>query len=182
MITIKDFMESIQYKVTDGAEYCWQSYGPNAYSLNHWNGRYDDGVTVSIVFDTITAVVYEMQAWDYANKREYRWIHPDYLEAHMAESKLRNVDFNESIDDSKFIDLDVADDILEKATAIIKGEEYDTRVMVPLQLDDDQLLQLMTLAHEADQTLNEYVEQIMRFEIAKAELLNPVWPPAGWDD
>jgi predicted HicB family RNase H-like nuclease len=168
MITLKDFMECTQYKVTEGSTYGWKCYGPNAYNMDYWNQKYDeDGHTVNVIFDTKTQVVYEMQAWDYSNHREYRWIHPDYVEAHKAEAKSRGVDFEESIDGSKFIDLDVEEDILEKAAAIAAGEEYDTRVLVTLDLDDDTKFLLMTKAHEADMTLNHYVEHILREAIAK---------------
>jgi hypothetical protein len=59
---------------------------------------------------------------------------------------------------------------LEKAQAIISGNEYDTRVQVPLTLDDDQLFDLMKLAHNSDLTLNELVEDILRDVIHKHEI------------
>jgi len=183
-ITIKDFMEAVSYRITDGAEYCWQCYGPNARSLDYWNEEHNNGVTITIVFDTKTQIVYQMEAWDYAKNREYRWIHPSYRDAIEAESKRRNIDFAESIDGNKFIDLDVTDDILEKATAMANGEEYDDRVLVPIDLSDEQLLAVMKLAHEADLTFNKFVEQILRKEIARIEkqVKNSVdgqitWPP-----
>jgi len=167
-ITLKDFMECTQYKITEGSTYGWACYGSDAYNMDFWNQKHDDtGCSISIIFDTKTQVVYEMQAWDYANHREYRWIHPDYLEAHRAEADLRGVDFEASLDDSKFIDLDVEEDILKKATAIAAGKEYDTRITITLNLDDETKLLLMTQAHEADMTLNHYVEHILREAIAK---------------
>ena len=170
-ITIEKFMKAVQYKITEGSAYCWQCYGPNAYSLEHWNQKYDDGISTNIIFDTITHVVYEMQAWDYSTHREYRWINPDYLEAHKDEASLRNIDFKESIDGNKFIDLEVEDDILKKATAIVAGEPYDARVTIVLELEEELLNKMMFLAHEADVTLNQYVEKILRSFIEKA----------GWD-
>jgi predicted HicB family RNase H-like nuclease len=168
IITLKDFMECTQYKITEGSTYGWACYGPDAYNMDFWNQKHDDtGCSISVIFDTKTQVVYEMQAWDYANHREYRWIHPDYLEAHKAEADCRGVDFEASLDDSKFIDLDVEEDILKKATAIAAGKEYDTRITITLNLDDETKLLLMTQAHEADMTLNHYVEHILREAIAK---------------
>ena len=182
-LTIKDFLEVIQYKITDGDQYCWECYGPNARSMDYWNGHNDaDGVSITCVFDTQNQTVYQMEAWDYANDRQYRWIHPAYKDAIIAEAKSRNVDHAQSVDDSKYIDLDVPEDIMEKATAIFNGEEYDSRVIIPLELDDSQLLQLMKLAHEADLTFNDYVEHILRVEIARMELTQPVWPPLDWTE
>ena len=170
MITIEDFMKCIEYKVTGGDEYDWGSYGPNARIMDYWNGRHDSGgVSISIIFDTQTHTVYQMEAWDYKNSREYRWLNPDFKDAVEAEAKNREVDFNESIDFRKFIDLDVEEDMLEKATAIYSNKEYDNRIMVTLDLDDESKTLLMTLAHEADMTLNKYVEHILQSEIGNLE-------------
>ncbi len=169
MITIKDFLECIQCHIVDGHDYMWQCYGPNARGMGYENGKYgsDEEVSISIVFDTKTHFVYEMQAWDGPNKRQYRWIHPDYLKAYKEESKARHLKWKESYDGNKFINLDVEEDILQKATAIFNGEDYDTRVMCELNLDKETLLLAMTMAHEADMTLNQYIEHILREEIKK---------------
>jgi hypothetical protein len=167
MITIKDFMECVSYRITDGAEYQWEIFGPNAYCLDYWNGSHDDGISVSIVFDTKTQLVYEFQAWDYARGNEYRWIHPGYIEGYVAEAERRGVNYRQSYDDNEFTDLDVVEDILEKAAAIVNGEEYDNRIMVTLTLGDDEMYQLMQMAHEADLSLNKFVEHILKLEMQK---------------
>jgi hypothetical protein len=165
MITLKDYMEAIQYKVSEGSEYLWNCYGPNVRSMDCSN--HDGSIIVSCVFDTEDQTVYEMQAWDEANGIEYRWIHPDYIEDVKAEAESRNVDFEQSFDDRKFTDLEVAEDILEKATAMVAGEEYDKRIMVTLTLGYDEEHLLMEMAHEADMSLNKFVEYILREEMAK---------------
>ena len=55
--------------------------------------------------------------------------------------------------------------MLEKAAAIVNGEDYDTRVQVPLDLPDSLLNKLFRLAHEQDVTLNEYIETILKTEL-----------------
>jgi len=168
MITIKDFMECVSYRITDGAEYQWSCYGPDARSMDYWNGETGaGGRTVNMVYDTKTHIVYEMEAWDQSNDRAYRWIHPDYLEEVKAEAESRGVDFEQSFDDHKYTDLDVEEDILEKATAIANDEDYDDRIMVTLTLEDDEMYQLMQMAHEADLSLNKFVEHILRLEMQK---------------
>lgn len=164
MLSIKDFMEVIGYRITEGSEYCWQCYGANAYCLDSWNGEHD-GHTVSIVFDTQTQVVYQMEVCDYQANRAYRWINPDYVEAHRNEANVRMVNHKEAWDEVDFVELEVPEDILEKARAIVEGQEYDTRVQVPLTLDKEQMYQLMTMAHEQDLTLNQLVEKILQEEV-----------------
>lgn len=172
MITLKDFFERIDYKITEGSQYCWKCFGENAYQLDSWNGKHsgDGGHSVNIVFDTKNQFVYEIQAWDYNNEHHYRWISPDFIDAVKEESEAHGVDFEESCDDVKFIDLYLEDDILEKLEAISNSLPYDTRCKIPLDLPDDMLFTLMKLAHEADVTLNAYVAQIL---VAAIEQFKP---------
>ena len=161
MITLKHFMEVVDYKVTEGSDYCWQCYGPNAYRLDSWN-QDQDGHSISIVFDTRTHVVYEANAYDYSRNRAYRLINPDYKFGHDDEAAGRGVNVNQAWDDVNYVDLETDEDFLEKSRAIVTNEDYDTRVEVPLNLPNDQLFDLMKLAHEQDKTLNQLVEDILR--------------------
>jgi hypothetical protein len=169
MITLKDFMETVDYKITEGSEYLWQCFGPNAYRLDSWN-QDQNGHSVSITFDTRTHLVYEANAYDYSRNRAYRLINPDYKAAHDGEANDRGVLGNQAWDDVNYIDLETDEDFLAKARAIVAEEDYDTRIEVPLTLPDDSLFELMKLAHEADMTLNQYVEQLLRHAIEREEL------------
>lgn len=165
MITIQDFMETVQYRITEGSDYGWQSFGSEAYSLSYWNGDYE-GHAISMVFDRKTQTVYTMDAVDYSNNRAYRWINPDYVKAYRSEVGNRNVR-DEAWDDVPWTDLEVPEDFLTKARAIVRGEKYDIRVQVPIELEDHELFQLMTLAHKRDITLNQLVEEIINLAIQK---------------
>ena len=164
MITIKDFMECVDYRITEGSEYLWKCFGPNAHSLDCWNGDFE-GFSIGIVFDTKNTTVYKFEAHDYNKQNSYRWIHPNYREAHNNESKSRGVDIKEAYDDVNFIDIDVADDIIEKATHIVMGIDYDERVQVPLDLPESLMNKLFRIAHDQDITLNELVENILKEEL-----------------
>jgi hypothetical protein len=89
-------------------------------------------------------------------------INEDFRKKNKKEAKRRDVNKDEAWDDVNYVGLEVDDDFIQKCLAIKAGETYDTRVEVPLTLDDDQLFELMKLAHEADKSLNAYVEQILR--------------------
>lgn len=180
MITIKDYMETISYKITEGSDYTWDCYGPDAYRLDSWNGE-QDGNTVSIVFDTADHTVYEVSAYDYSRNRAYRLINPDYKQAHDEEALDRDVNPKQAWDDVNYIDLETDDDFIQKALAIIADEDYDDRVSVPLVLPDDALFDLMKLAHEKDMTLNQLVEEALKIAIEEHKLreeLDGIWPDA----
>jgi len=160
MITMKEFMELVDYRITEGAPYGWQCYGSDAYCLDSWNGD-QDGHSLSIIFDSKDQTVYEVQAHDYLHQRAYRMINEDFAKKMKKEAKHRNVDKKEAWEDVEYVDLDVDDDFIQKCLAIVEGEDYDTRVEVPLDLDRDTIYELMQQAHEQDITLNQLVERIL---------------------
>ena len=170
MITMKEWMELVDYKITEGGDYGWQCYGPNAYTLDSWNGVHGKGgYSFSIVFSTKTQKVYEVSMCDYTNDRAYRMIVENKKEKHRKEAEDRTVNLNEAWDSVDYVDLDVDDDFIQKALAIRAGEKYDTRVQIPVDFSDEELLQYMKLAHDRDMTFNEFVEEALRHAISEYE-------------
>ena len=167
-------METVNYRITEGSDYGWQCYGHDAYMLDSWNGE-QDGHSLTIIFDTKTQEVYEIQAHDYVHNRAYRLINSDYAKKNKKEAKKRNVSRKEAWDDVDYVDLETDEDFLEKAQAIVNGTDYDTRVQVPLELDDDTMFQMMRMAHERDLTLNEFVEDLLREFLKKEDVI------VGWN-
>jgi hypothetical protein len=169
MITLKEWMEIVDYRITEGSDYCWNCYGHDAHMLDSWNGE-QDGHSFTVIFDTKTQVVYEVQAHDYVHQRAYRMINPDFLKKLKKEAKKRDVSKDEAWDGVDYTDIEVDDDFIQKCLAIRAGEDYDTRVSVPLELEDDQMFELMRMAHEQDITLNQLVERLLRRVIDKEEI------------
>lgn len=170
MITMKEWMELVDYKITEGGDYGWSCYGPNAYTLDSWNGVHGTGgYSFSIVFSTKTQKVYEVSVCDYTNTRAYRMINTKNVEKHSKEALARDVNLNEAWDECDYVDLDVDDDFIQKCLAIRAGEDYDTRISVPVDFSDEELLQYMKLAHERDMTFNEFVEEALRHVISEFE-------------
>lgn len=153
MITLKEWMEIVHYRITEGSDYYNSRYGPSVYSLDSWNGE-QDGHSFTIIFDTRTQTVYEVQAHDYRNNRAYRMF---------AENYAPPVGEDDSAwDDVDYVTLDVDDDFIQKSLAIREGRDYDTRVSVPVDFTDEELLTYMKLAHEKDMTFNQFIEDALR--------------------
>jgi hypothetical protein len=169
MITMKEWMDLVDYRITEGSDYTWQCYGGNAYMLDSWNGE-QDGHSFTVIFDTKDQTVYEVQAHDYVHNRAYRMINEDFQKKMKKESKRRDVNRNEAWDNVNYVDLDVDDDFFQKALAIKAGEDYDTRVSVPIDMSDADLLVFMKMAHERDVTFNELVEEALRQAIAQHDI------------
>jgi hypothetical protein len=81
------------------------------------------------------------------------------------EASYRNVDCDMAWDNIKWVDLETEQDFLEKANAIFKGQPYDTRVSVPLDLNDEELFAMMKLAHQRDITLNQLMVEVLQAAI-----------------
>lgn len=170
MITIEQWMKTFNYCITDGETYGWTCYGPNAYCLSAWNGENNDGGwSGNIIFDTKNQTVYEVEVCDYTNQRAYRIINPDYKKAYTSEAKDRDADANQAWDNVKFVDLEINEDWLTKAEAIVNKQEYDTRVSIPIELPDHELLILFKLAHERDMKFNDFVEETIKNALADFE-------------
>ena len=167
MLTLPEFLELIDHRITGGGEYQWQCYGDHAQTID------SDAVnhSLSVIFDRQDQTVYEVTVCDYPNNRAYRIINPDYKAKHDAEASVRGVQPRQAWDNVNYVDLDVVDDFIQKGLAIRAGDAYDTRVQVELDLDDDLLLQLMTQAHKQDITLNKMVEQILTEMIDRTQKL-----------
>jgi hypothetical protein len=165
MLTIKEWMELVDYRITEGGEYGWQCFGDDAYSLSSWNGE-QDGWSFDIVFDRKTQEVYTVEVCDYKRQRAYRMINPDFRQSYDDEAATHGTMAKQAWDDVDYVDLEIDEDFATKAIWIKTDQDYDTRVSVPLELPDDALFELMKQAHEKDITLNELVEKILRDFIA----------------
>ena len=162
MLSMKEFMELVDYKITEGSDYGWQCFGSDSYQLSHWNGVHGSGGwSANIVFSTKSQQVYTVEVCDYTNNRAYRIINPDYVKKYEKESKDRGELDNQAWDGINFVDLEVDDDFMQKFLAIKDGDAYDTRVLVPVDFSDEDLLTYMKAAHDLDITFNEFVTQAL---------------------
>ena len=163
MITMKEWMELVDYKITEGSSYGWQCYGNYAYTLDSWNGIHGaGGYSFSIVFSTKSQRVFEVSVYDYTNNRAYRMIAETKREKHRKESESRGANLNEAWDDVDYVDLEVVEDFMEKCKAIKAGVDYSTDISVPLDLPDNLLLEAAMNAHRQNITLNEYINNALR--------------------
>jgi len=165
MIKLKDWLDVVQHRVTEGDAYTWYSFGNNAHCLTSWDGDHE-GSSFNIIFDTRTQAVYCVEAHDFARERAYRLINPAYVRAHSLECKSRGI-VDEAWEGVNYIDLEVDEDWLEKAQAIFAGDDYDTHVSVPVDFSDEELLKYMKMAHERNMTFNAFIEEALREAIAR---------------
>lgn len=160
---IDEVNETFRHRIIGGSGYMWTCYGPNARYLDYES---ENGYG-SAVYDTDTLEVYEVTVNDIEDKFRYRWLNPLSVELYKSECLDRNIDPNNAWDNVSWNDLEVASDFCSKASAIFDGVEFDVRVEVPLDIDNDVILTLALEAHKRDITLNKMVELLLHQAIAE---------------
>lgn len=104
MITLKDWLESVNYKITDGGPYEWCCYGNHSYFLDSWDSV--DGTSfASITFDTETKDVFEVQICNYNEEKAFRWLNNQFKDKFLEESKNKKIDPSVAWDNIKFVEL-----------------------------------------------------------------------------
>ena len=167
MNILEQFLTALEYRINDAWEHQWPSY-TNGQTL----GFYNEYAAAKVVFNRANQEVIEISVASESDAREqnaYRWINPDYLEEIQAEAERRGLRHKEALEGLDYIELDVIADLLEKAVAMLADEEFDKRVDLPLDLDEDLLMKLFRTAHEQDITLNQLMENILKAAIKEAE-------------
>lgn len=168
MITLEQFLNVTNYSINGSSPYQWKCYGPAARWLDCGGESIDDW-NASVVFDTVTREIYCAEVCDPDLDRYYRLHNPVHRSAYLDECKTRNIDPDEATDTKKFIELELVEDWLEKAAAIVNGYDYDTRVLISIDMDDQLLLDAMLAAHGLDITFNQYIERALQAAVDAAD-------------
>lgn len=146
--------ELLNHQITGGAEYEWNCW-PDARVLDYSN----DYGTASVVYSTKTQTIYEATVESNDGSHWYVWREPLFVDDYNTEAKSRGVDALDT--DSASVQLEVAEDWMEKAEAIFSNSSFDKRVMIQLDLSDTDFNRIALLAHESDITFNAMVEQLL---------------------
>lgn len=160
---LSDFLEAVDYKVTETSKFLWDCFGDKAQTFSYWNGESSDSsIDISCTSDLVTQVVYMVEVWSPESNAVYIWGDPEYLESYIQEAKLRNVSpmFGDEETDSVLFSSENA--ILEvcKSEMSINTPDKPT-VEIEIELPDDLLFDAMMLAHGEDITFNEYVNKVL---------------------
>jgi hypothetical protein len=155
--------EAMDHRITEGSEFQWHCWD---------NARYLDYESecahVGVIYNTKTQEVYQADVsfkravWWPEDDLPYRWTNPLYKDAYIIEAEQRKVDPTEAWDGVKWIELEVEEDFLQKAKAIFNGEDFDKRIQLSVDLDNDVLFNLAMEAHKRDITLNKMIEIVLQ--------------------
>lgn len=126
----------------------------------------DSQYSISMIVEPDSGYLYLLTAYDLDAKVEYCYTSEEYREKYYKivhgfgdDFDPNNVDLG--VEHSSVVYLETREDALRKMEAIYRGEDYDKRVDVPLDIDDDLLLQAFKMAHEKDMTFNEFMVELL---------------------
>jgi hypothetical protein len=151
MIKLNDFLNITQYE-TGHLEVVNQQdvYGKTAISLEVYAVEFNKLICV---YDIVSQEVLEIIAEDHALGKSYVWQTSDIKGLGNYRDYL--------------IELETEEDILEKAEAIFFHKPYDSRIVIPLDIKDEDFLMYAKAAHKLDITINEFMEKAIREMVEK---------------
>lgn len=161
-IYLPEMLKIANYHVISGEDYLWACFGVTARYMDFFE---DDDKYLSVIFDTLTHRVYQVQVSD--QKNDYMWVDPHYKQYYEDEAEFQGLDPYQIYQrgDPGYTVIEEAKDIKKKAYAIVNGHSYDERVSVSLELDGELLFHHMLEAHKLDITFNEYIEKVINTQI-----------------
>lgn len=157
MTKLHNFLNVIGYEIHDKFLVEKSVFGDVVCEITYSN----EDCHLTCQFDVITQEVFDITAEDFLGKRYYRWTAEEFKETKQEKSAWTGAEFYE---------LELAEDILNKAEAIVDGRDYDTRVIVPFDITDEQFAEYALAAHKLDVTFNKFVEMAIRAAIEKHNL------------
>lgn len=147
MISLDTVLDIVNYQITEGSEARWPCLGSSTYCISSWDRAFNK-FEISAHFDTRTREVFFVEACDYSRDRAYRFINPAWRDAIGNWATECGHDVTTAWDGVNFIDLEVESDWIAKATAMVAREDYDARILIEVELDEETLTSLHALHQE----------------------------------
>ena len=159
---LEDANNLFGHRVVGGSDYGWRCW-PNARYMDYES----EHAWASVVFSTGNGMIFEATVTHKNSDKigPYRWLNPAWKSRYDAECQERSVGSQDAWDKVQWVDLEVWDDFAQKAGAIFRGESFDTRIQVPVDLSDSEFMHIARMAHERDITFNQMVARIIEKEI-----------------
>jgi len=87
MITLKDWMDGVKYRITDSWDYQRHCFGSNAVCLeSEWGCK--EGRTYTAIYDKTSIEVFMVCSYSNEDCTGLRWLNPRYKAAYLAEEKI----------------------------------------------------------------------------------------------
>lgn len=128
-------------------------------------GTVRDHCVVEMIYSDEDMNPYELNVWDVKTNKVYSWIHPDFSAAR-EEFDNRNIP-GTRMEFQKHSITESIEDILAKLHGIWTGTEYDTKIVMVLDLDSEVLRILREKAETDGVSIDELIAGIIQDELER---------------
>jgi len=155
---LNNYLDAIKNNITNIDTYNWDCYGDKCRIFDSYiEKKYECNAVVALPGGELR----ELTFYDFIKSKAYRWIHPDYVDRYNSEASSIGVNPEEAWDSVLYCEVELAEDILEKMTAVNEGREYDPRITIPVNMTDEEFMQIARAAHQLDITINEFIHRAL---------------------
>lgn len=155
---LNNYLDAIKNNITNIETYNWDCYGDNCKIFDSYiEKRYECNAVVALPSGELRELTFH----DFVKSKSYRWIDPDYKDVYNSEASSLGVNPNEAWDDVLYCEVELVEDILEKMTAVNEGREYDPRITIPVNMTNEEFMQIAKAAHQLDITINEFIHRAL---------------------
>jgi hypothetical protein len=106
-----DVITAAEGRVSGGDKFQWKCWGDNARFMEF--ADINGSEFCSVVFDTKTYDVYDIEIFIPDTDICFRWFNPAFIDSYINEAKVRNIDYMLAWDSIKFIPVNDAQVIIE---------------------------------------------------------------------
>lgn len=152
------FMRLTGNRVTDAWEHQWNSVKGAQILEDGATGNETVPYSIYIAYDRQTMDYCILSVTDYKTSIEYQLVNPQCYELYRKEHE---ASLEDSSGEITTIFLETIEDFEEKASAIVAGKPYDTRIIVPVELPTDVLEAISKLADAKHMDINDFASEIL---------------------
>lgn len=148
------FMKLSKNRITDCYEHQWASYN-KAQVLCFEDDKLNSSFHLSIAYLPADMEYVALEVKDWSSSTRYILANPKFASA-ISDDYIRH-----EVDDEKFIFLEVLEDFVEKASAIISRKPYDKNILIELDLPESDIEALTQQSENLGKTLNDYLVEVI---------------------
>lgn len=166
MSLFQEMIVAADYKISEGSEYLWKCYGPNARFLDFKSEEFE--IEADMVFDSKNQTVYS--ACLFLKDKCYRWMNPDFIKAFKEESYDKNIDPRMAYEGTNFNECDVWSDFTEKVNQAFTTGQCSADILVSLEMTDE--LQDLIDQFPPETDIEKIIHQALVYQVDKMKKLD----------
>jgi len=169
---IGEYLKLIGYRIGDCSDFGWECFGPNTKFIE--SNMINDNYYTNCIYNPASEEIFHITFTDCITHKMYEWIHPDYIQKYDDEFKQNNIFSEDTSNDDDDIRVEIIEDIVEKVQCVMDGKEYDPRILVPVDLDEDTIQELTAIAAERGISIDKLIEDalIKSMEVYEQQIKN----------